>query len=58
MRKLLTFADMAKFAKAQAQVADCARVLEDSVQIIETTRPLGAGSSEAVIRTQAAEVSP
>ncbi|MEW5849531.1 MAG: hypothetical protein AB2A00_12005 [Myxococcota bacterium] len=55
VRKLLTFADAIKFAKGSATVADCARILDESVQIIETTRPLGAGASDAVVKVQPAQ---
>jgi hypothetical protein len=41
VRQALGFADLVKFARVQAQVADCVRTLEAVVQIIETTRPLG-----------------
>jgi len=46
VRSVLSFADQVKFAKGVAQVNDCAALLDNVVQLVETTRPLGNPSSE------------
>jgi hypothetical protein len=56
VESLLSRADQVKFAKAPATVADCARALEEAVQVVETTRPVGANAGEE--RVEAPEVRP
>ncbi len=41
VKAVLMVADMVKFAKGAVAVADCARLLDDVIQLVETTRPLG-----------------
>ncbi|MBI5498228.1 MAG: hypothetical protein HY904_24710 [Deltaproteobacteria bacterium] len=48
VRAVLALADQVKFARGSVTVADCARLMEDVVHVVETTRPVGAAASTAM----------